>query len=79
MSVAKYRYQVWLNDAILIGYVDAESEDVAMEVAVYHVGDYYGGDVPADITWSVCKISPGYYKEIADMNQRAGFNIQTDF
>ena len=73
------RYQVWLNDAILIGHVDAESRDVAMEVAVYHVRDFYCGDVPVGTEWSVCKISPGYYKEIADMNQRAGFNILTDF
>ena len=79
MSGTKDNYQIWLNDAKLIGHVDAGSDDVAMEVAVYHVRDYFEGDVPVGTKWSVCEIQPGYYKEISDMNQRAGFNAQTDF
>jgi len=73
------RYQVWLNDATLIGHVDAESRDIAMEVAIYHVRDFYGGDVPAGTEWSVCKISPGYYKEIADMNQKGWIQYTNRF
>lgn len=79
MNGIKHRYQVWINDATLAGHVDAESEDVAIELALYHVMDFYGGDVPVGTRWSVCEIPPGYYKEISDSNIRAGFNAQTDF
>jgi hypothetical protein len=73
------RWQVWINDSTLAGHVDADSDVDALELALRYVNDFYGGNIPVGIKWSVCEIPPGYYKEITDSNIRSGFNAQTDF
>ena len=73
------RWQIWINDETLAGHVDADSEDIAMEVAVYHVRGFFGGDVPLGTEWSVCEIPPGYYETLAKLNRSAGFDARTDF
>ncbi len=72
------RYQVWLRGSSLVGHVYATSKTAAKTKArdmVLH--DFNLTRLPAGTC--VCKISPGYYDEIARMNQRAGFNAMTDF
>ncbi len=72
------RYQVWLRGSSLVGHVYATSKTAAMAKARDMVlQDFNLTRLPAGTC--VCKISPGYYDEIARMNQRAGFNAMTDF
>ncbi len=72
------RYQVWLRGSSLVGHVYATSKTAAKTKARDMVfRDFHIKKLPAGTC--VCKISPGYYDEIARMNQRAGFNAMTDF
>ena len=73
------RWQVWVNDATLVGHVDADGDVDALELALRCVKDFYGGSIPAGTRWSVCEIPPGYYHEISESNIRSGFNARTDF
>lgn len=73
------RYQVWLNGSTIIGHVESDDIESANEMAEVVFKDHFGGDVPDGAEWEIFPIYPGYYEEIADMNQRAGFNAQTDF
>jgi hypothetical protein len=71
-------YQVWLRGSSLAGHVNATSKTAAMTKArdmILH--DFNLKRVPAGTC--VCKISPGYYEKIAEMNRKAGFNATTDF
>jgi hypothetical protein len=72
------RYQVWLGGSTLVDHVYATSKTAAMKKArdiILH--GFSLKRLPAGTC--VCKISPGYYEEIAEMNRRAGFNAVTDF
>ncbi len=72
------RYQVWLRGSSLVGHLHATSKTAAKTKARDMVlQDFNLKRLPAGTC--VCKISPGYYDEIARMNQRAGFNAMTDF
>lgn len=72
------RYQVWLRGSSLAGHVYAASKTAAKTKARDMVLlDFNLKRLPAGTC--VCRISPGYYDEIARMNQRAGFNATTDF
>jgi hypothetical protein len=78
MKIHEDRYQVWLRGSSLVGHVYATSKTAAMDKARELVmNDFKLNRLPAGTC--VCKISPGYYEEIAEMNRRAGFNAMTDF